>query len=472
MQQGKRFSVRQVLLAVALPVAALTLLAWMALRDARRAAAAEDWADLKVARKVLPDDRNFRVALEEALALLPPAASVTGWASVTRRAGLGEWDESAVAPVLELSAAARARVKAALAACQGYAGRDERPEVFGYATPGFQALGAAHRLAFEAALRAGDVASAYGLSLELLQGLALLLDVPNDTRDLSCVLVWTGHALSASEKLLHHPACQDGWLAEMDRRLPRQEAVTRAGVLALKGDFWYTLESLADGSAMDRCFCVGVVPSSPPLYLLRKNYRPRQTRRLVAEGYRSFVAALDAGRVDETFFSAAFEDVSGLSALASFVRPNAGGRYLAEYLFIVPRVIHVTGVKQAENGAACLRALVACERYRRRRGAYPETLDALVPEYLAAVPRDTYCGEPLHYSRERELVWAAGTNARDDGGSTLKADGKDGGYRTGGCRAALDMVFPVSSNRYEAARESLRQREAARQARSKTSAWK
>jgi len=72
-------------------------------------------------------------------------------------------------------------------------------------------------------------------------------------------------------------------------------------------------------------------------------------------------------------------------------------------------------------------ALIACalERYRLAHNAYPETLDALVPQYLAQVPRDIIGGQPLHYRRTDDgkfLLYSVGWNETDDGGKPASDD--------------------------------------------------
>lgn len=67
-------------------------------------------------------------------------------------------------------------------------------------------------------------------------------------------------------------------------------------------------------------------------------------------------------------------------------------------------------------------AAVACalERYRLARGAYPGSLDALAPQYIAKVPRDIITGEPLKYRRTDDgqyVLYSVGWNEKDDGGS-------------------------------------------------------
>jgi hypothetical protein len=66
-------------------------------------------------------------------------------------------------------------------------------------------------------------------------------------------------------------------------------------------------------------------------------------------------------------------------------------------------------------------AVIACglERYRLAHGAYPKTLDALVPQYLEKVPRDIINGEPLKYRLKHDgqfVLYSIGWNETDDGG--------------------------------------------------------
>ncbi|MBI5385479.1 MAG: hypothetical protein HZA90_12440 [Verrucomicrobia bacterium] len=65
-----------------------------------------------------------------------------------------------------------------------------------------------------------------------------------------------------------------------------------------------------------------------------------------------------------------------------------------------------------------LRIACALERHRLAKGAYPATLDVLVPRYLAAVPNDLIAGEPLKYQKTGETyqIYAVGWNQQDDGG--------------------------------------------------------
>ncbi|MEI6074499.1 MAG: hypothetical protein WCS94_02925 [Verrucomicrobiota bacterium] len=76
--------------------------------------------------------------------------------------------------------------------------------------------------------------------------------------------------------------------------------------------------------------------------------------------------------------------------------------------------------------------ICALERWRLAHGNYPETLDALVPQFMEKIPHDIIGGQPLHYRRTPDgkfLLYSIGWNETDDNGSpgTL-ADVKNGDW--------------------------------------------
>jgi hypothetical protein len=81
----------------------------------------------------------------------------------------------------------------------------------------------------------------------------------------------------------------------------------------------------------------------------------------------------------------------------------------------------------AQNQTLVHEALIACalERYRVAHNAYPEKLDALVPQYLDKIPTDIIGGRPLHYRRAdggKFLLYSVGWNETDDGGKSGSDD--------------------------------------------------
>jgi len=73
------------------------------------------------------------------------------------------------------------------------------------------------------------------------------------------------------------------------------------------------------------------------------------------------------------------------------------------------------------------RTAIALERCRLARGEFPESLDALAPQFIAKVPHDVIGGQLLKYRRTNDgqfVLYSVGWNEKDDGGVT--------GHRNGG----------------------------------------
>jgi hypothetical protein len=69
----------------------------------------------------------------------------------------------------------------------------------------------------------------------------------------------------------------------------------------------------------------------------------------------------------------------------------------------------------------CAAAALAVAEYRLHHGALPERLDALVPDYLDALPADPFdAGNPIRYRTDDGSfrIYSIGENGVDDGGST------------------------------------------------------
>jgi hypothetical protein len=72
---------------------------------------------------------------------------------------------------------------------------------------------------------------------------------------------------------------------------------------------------------------------------------------------------------------------------------------------------------RAETFGQLMLARLALHAFRKERGVYPPTLDALVPTYLLQTPRDAFAdNHPLRYRREgsRYKLWSVGPDGRDD----------------------------------------------------------
>lgn len=106
----------------------------------------------------------------------------------------------------------------------------------------------------------------------------------------------------------------------------------------------------------------------------------------------------------------------------------------------------------ASNRDATL-AVIALELHRRRTGAFPDALDALIPGFLPKLPLDNADGQPLRYRRQpgpksdSYLLYALGTDLRDDAGTPAATPGDAASIRAFGRNGKThkpcdDVLFP------------------------------
>jgi hypothetical protein len=115
--------------------------------------------------------------------------------------------------------------------------------------------------------------------------------------------------------------------------------------------------------------------------------------------------SLDDLNARTTHDIAARRDV--LAGIVMPVSARAHGKYLQSW-----------GVLMADETIACLQA------YRKEKGAYPDSLDALVPGYMPDLPIDPWTGKPMLYkvTDDGYLLYACGPDRDDDGGVCTETD--------------------------------------------------
>jgi hypothetical protein len=103
---------------------------------------------------------------------------------------------------------------------------------------------------------------------------------------------------------------------------------------------------------------------------------------------------------------------------------------------LVPAVTRVgEACRRTTAQVHCMIVLLAAERYRLAHGRWPESLEALVPEFLPKVPTDPYDRKALRLRRLADglVVYSVGPDGKDDGGhlnrQNLLAPGSDLGFR-------------------------------------------
>lgn len=84
----------------------------------------------------------------------------------------------------------------------------------------------------------------------------------------------------------------------------------------------------------------------------------------------------------------------------------------------------------AQESADLARVAIALERYRLAHGEYPQSLDALAPQFIAKLPHDIINCEPLHYRRTSDgqfTLYSVGWNETDDEGDVVLQKGPTSG---------------------------------------------
>ncbi len=97
----------------------------------------------------------------------------------------------------------------------------------------------------------------------------------------------------------------------------------------------------------------------------------------------------------------------------------------ADYLFMGN---FLKNVAYAQASVDLARTAIALERYRLAHGEYPESLDALAPQFISKVPHDVIGGQPLKYRREADglfVLYSIGWNETDDGGVVVMGKGNN-----------------------------------------------
>jgi hypothetical protein len=100
--------------------------------------------------------------------------------------------------------------------------------------------------------------------------------------------------------------------------------------------------------------------------------------------------------------------------VSSFLHHQALAAGTAEFLMKMP-------AKAAVPQTAANQAAIACalERYRLANGQFPETLEALTPQFISRLPNDVIGGQPYKYRRTGDgqfVLYSIGWNEEDDGG--------------------------------------------------------
>ncbi len=134
-------------------------------------------------------------------------------------------------------------------------------------------------------------------------------------------------------------------------------------------------------------------------------FHPNQTRRIYAEAIRNSIGAIDL----PTGYPGDLRNIDNLRKILSGFHGNNLG--LALLVASVPFQANELDMRLTQQSRlSANEAFLALVLYHRDHGELPATLDTLVPDYLPAVPRDYFDGQPIRYSRDFRAVWSVGND--------------------------------------------------------------
>ena len=145
-----------------------------------------------------------------------------------------------------------------------------------------------------------------------------------------------------------------------------------------------------------------------------------QNMRLMGEYYRDYILP----SVDES-------NRLVLPKFGDVMTRELAKRRVSPYSFFVKMLLPAY-VKASQRSARTQtlvdEACVACalERYRLAHNNFPDTLEALVPQFISKIPNDLFDGKPLRYQKNGNgtyILYSIGWNQRDEGGVTVQSSG-------------------------------------------------
>ncbi|MFZ4397230.1 MAG: hypothetical protein ACOYOU_16565 [Kiritimatiellia bacterium] len=249
-----------------------------------------------------------------------------------------------------------------------------------------------------------------------------------------------------SRALALEPETTPAQLEVLTRQLPKPGDLYAGYARASRAEFAFVVEYIDRFAAsaipvgdLDSCMCDNPdnllsfwgIRSLNAKTLPRYSFQRNRTVAQAAEHCREYVLAAPHSYAEQMQSVAWPEDVSP-DTRWKFVKRNSLGVAMERlFLWSMPSF---RDLKRLECDLSGTRLVLACNAYRKTSGEWPPTLEALVPRFLDAVPRDPYDGERFRYSRERAIVYAVGVDLRDQGGS---------GRFPPGSKRAEDVIFPL-----------------------------
>ena len=154
-------------------------------------------------------------------------------------------------------------------------------------------------------------------------------------------------------------------------------------------------------------------------------FRPNETKALAARQAKRRIddaekpCGLVSDRVDKEFPYSLEGKLSTAAIIRSLLTENAVGKILYDIANTSLATVFYRKC-QEDFAVSSAQTLIAIKAYHNDRNSLPDSLAALVPEYLSKVPEDPFSGGELRHSKDKKIIYSVGLNMTDAGGSDVK----------------------------------------------------
>ncbi|MFQ5654423.1 MAG: hypothetical protein ACE5GW_06800 [Planctomycetota bacterium] len=216
-------------------------------------------------------------------------------------------------------------------------------------------------------------------------------------------------------------------LRELAGSLDTPAEIQQSFADALRGDYSLFRRIVEEFAGGDRNVDLDLSPFEQRISRLL--LQPNRTRQVLADQLRRPIQTRDR-HYSKMLLPEMPEELTHEDKLKAILSGNPVGIvFLAAFMPAVETAARKKCHATISLHATRIHLALAC--YQQEHGELPPDLEALVPDYLDAVPLDDFDGKPMRYSAEKKIVYSVGRDLIDSGGEE--------GFSTG----EGDHVYPI-----------------------------
>ena len=218
---------------------------------------------------------------------------------------------------------------------------------------------------------------------------------------------------------------------------------------AIRFDFQFALSMLDDAEENPRDLNRAIdLDVDFPMVILRLAYKPNATRNMIYQKYSQIATFGDVPYNERPTVT-----MPSLSTSKKVLSGNLVGYNLLPLMITAFEKVFER-LTLHDFHSECVYLMMALRRYELANGQLPPTLEALVPEYIDAIPADPFDGQPIRYDARRAILYSVGDDGVDNGGSMFlsRFDSADPAYEQANYDdelAHLDIREPTFHLRFD-----------------------